>query len=158
MNVPEQLKVRVIAPDETDLSGFIVELTVSTGRRNPYHIRFPKTDHHGVATLSRDDFVGQFTDHWEAGLMDHYGNVDDASSIVTVALYEPSRAIANPKGSLSWPLMRHERTKWSSREEEYRYRVSTRNVDFVARPLTVDLQTTSEITLQVRRKDDSTNQ
>jgi hypothetical protein len=58
MKIPEEAKVRVVCDVEQDLSGVIVELTVSTGKKNPYSIYFPKTDRSGVAILTRDDFIG----------------------------------------------------------------------------------------------------
>ena len=144
--------MRVECDNETDLSGFIVELTVTAGRKNPYRIYFPKTDCSGVATLTRDDFVGQFKDHWEAGLMDHTGTPETADSLVRVGLYDPQWSISNPDAALAWPLLTHERTKWSSREEQYRYRTSSRNAEFVAPPIDVDLEKTNDIVLPVERR------
>ena len=152
MRIPEQLHVQVSCDDEDDLSGLIVQLIVSTGQKNPYRIYFPKTDRSGAATLTRDDFVGQFKDHWEAGLMDHAGTPETAQPIVRVGLYDPLPAINNPKGSLAWPLMKHERAKWPSREAEYAYRTSTRNTDFIASPIEVNVEETAHIQLSVTRK------
>jgi hypothetical protein len=152
MNIPERVTVRVASTGETDLSGLIVELTVTSGQKNPYRIYFPKTDSSGLATLRREDFIGQFTDHWEAGLMDHNGTPESAESTVRVALYEPSWSLANRDAALAWPLLKHERTKWSSRDEQYRYRTSSRNLEFLASPITVDLETTNDIVLPVQPK------
>jgi hypothetical protein len=152
MNVPEQITLRVVSDEESDLSDVIVDLTVSTGRKNPYHIYFPKTDRSGVATLTREDFIGQFQDHWESALMDHSGTPESAESVVRVALYDPSWSSENPDLALAWPLLKHERSKWSSREEEYQSRISSRNGEFVATPITVDLHETHEIVLPVTRK------
>ncbi|HEX7190120.1 MAG TPA: hypothetical protein VF381_00985 [Thermoanaerobaculia bacterium] len=146
------MTVRVAHTDETDLSGLIVELTVTTGRKNPYHIDFPKTDASGLAILTRADFIGQFTDHWESGLMDHSGTPESADSTVRVALYDPSWSLANRDAALAWPLLTHERTKWSSRDEQYRYRTSSRNLEFLASPITVDLARTNDVVLPVERK------
>jgi hypothetical protein len=151
MKVPEQIQIRIDCKSEPDLSGFIVELTVKAGRKNPYRIYFPLTDYRGVARLKRDDFLGQFTDHWEGGLMDHDGSLDTADPIVQVALYDPQWSIENGAAALAWPLLKHERTKWASREEEYRHRTSTRNMEFVASRIDVDLQKTCDIVLPVRR-------
>lgn len=152
MKLPERLTVRIECEGESDLSGIIVEMTVTTGRKNPYRIHFPKTDRFGWATLTRDDFIGQFTDHWEAGLMDHSGTLEDAHSAVQVGLYDPSWSVQNPKGALAWPLLKHERSKWFSRDEQYRYRTSTRNPEYVISPIVVDLEKTSDIVLPVQRK------
>jgi hypothetical protein len=152
MNIPEHITARVANSDETDLSGLIVELMVTTGRKNPYRIYFPKSDVSGLATLTRDDFIGQFTDHWEAGLMDHTGTPESADSTVRVALYDPSWSLENRDAALAWPLLKHERTKWSSREEQYRYRTSSRNPEFLVSPIMVDLGETNDIVLPVQRK------
>lgn len=152
MRIPERLMLQVVCEDATDLSGLIVELKVTTGRKNPYRIYFPKTDRSGKATLTREDFVGQFTDQWESGLMDHSGTAESANSVVEVTLYDPSWSIQNPDLALAWPLLPHERTKWSSRDEQYRYRTSTSNTQFVASPIAVDIGQASEIVFPVRRK------
>lgn len=152
MKIPELITVHVESPGESDLSGIIVELMVTTGRKNPYRIYFPKTDGSGVATLTRDDFVGQFTDHWEAGLMDYSGNPESADSTVRVALYDPSWSLENRDAALAWPLLKHERTKCSSRDEQYRYRTSSRNKEFLVSPIMVDLESTSDIVLPVHRR------
>jgi hypothetical protein len=152
MNVPECTTVHVISPGESDMSGIIVELIVSTGHKNSYRIYFLKTDTSGVATLARGDFVGQFTDQWEAGLMDHSGTPEDAQSIVRVGLYDPSWSLENRDEAMAWPLLTHQRTKWSSREEQYRYRTSSRNCEFLVSPMMVDLESTADIVLPLKRK------
>jgi hypothetical protein len=152
MKIPELLKVRVVCDNESDLGDLIVEMIVTTGKKNPYRLRFAKTDRSGMSTLTRDDFIGQFTDHWEAGLMDHSGTPEDAQPTVQVGLYDPSWSLENPDVALAWPLLSHERMKWSSRDEEYRYRMSSRNLEFVASPVMVDLEKTSDIVLPVERK------
>ena len=152
MKVPERIRVRIDCDGDTDLSGLIVALTVKAGHKNPYRICFPKTDRSGIASLTRDDFVGQFKDHWEGGLMDHNGTPDSADSTVRVDLYDPRWSIDNREAALAWPLLPHERTKWSSREEEYRYRTSTRNTEFAVSPIDVDLEKTSDIVLPAKRQ------
>jgi hypothetical protein len=152
MKVPENIRVRVDCDGDTDLSGLIVALTVKAGHKNPYRIYFPKTDRSGIASLTRDDFVGQFKDHWEGGLMDHNGTLHSADPIVRVNLYDPQWSIDNREAALAWPLLPHERTKWSSREEEYRYRTSARNAEFVVSPIDVDLETTPDIVLPAKRQ------
>jgi hypothetical protein len=84
--------------------------------------------------------------------MDHSGTPESADSVVQVALYDPSWSIQNPKLALAWPLLTHERTKWSSRDEQYRYRVSTRNSELIVSPITVDLEKTNEIVIPVTLK------
>lgn len=152
MKVPQQIRVRVSCDGEADLSGLIVELTVWAGKKNPYRIYFPKTDLSGVTILARGDLVGQFEDHWEAGLMDHAGTPETADSLVRIGLYDPTWSIDNADAALAWPLLRYERTKWSSREEQYRYRTSTRNAEFVVSPVEIDLDKTTDIVLPVMRR------
>lgn len=110
MNVPNRITVHVTSDEEADLSGIIVEMSVTTGQKSPYRIYFPKTDTTGAATLTRNDFVGQFKDHWESGLMDHAGTTESADPRVRVSLYDPSWSIANRQLALAWPLMKHERS------------------------------------------------
>lgn len=152
MRVPENVRVRVVCGDATDLSGLIVGLTVRAGRKNPYLIYFPKTDSAGVASLTRNDIVGQFHDHWEASLMDHDGTLETADPLVGVSLHDPLWLRENREAALAWPLLPHERTKWRSRQEQYRYRTSARNSRFVATPLEVDLEGSSDIVLPVERR------
>jgi hypothetical protein len=152
MNVPERMTVQIVSTGESDLNGIIVELTVTTGQKNPYRIYFPKTDASGVAALTRDEFIGQFTDHWEAGLMDHSGTPESADATVRVSLYDPSWSLENRDAALAWPLLKYERTKWSSRDEQYRYRTSSRNPEFHVSPIMVDLERSRDIVLPVRRK------
>src|SRR5574340_929229 len=101
MNLPEQLVLRVEAAGNNDLSGIIVQMKVRAGRKNPYFIYFPKTDLDGVARLSREDFVGQFKDHWEIGLMDYNGTPESADPAVEVSLFNPSWLIKNRKLALA---------------------------------------------------------
>ncbi len=156
MNVPERITVRLKCDSKCDLSNIIVQLTVTTGKKNPYHILFPKTDESGLATLTRDEFIGQFTDHWEAGLMDHGGTPETAHSLVRIELYNPSWALKHRSSSLAWPLLKHQRTRWASRDEEYRYRTSSRNLEFAALPITVDLHEAHNIVLPVTPRPDTT--
>jgi hypothetical protein len=55
MKIPEYITVQVVCEGEADLGGIIIELEVTTGRKNPYRIYFPKTDQSGRAALMRDD-------------------------------------------------------------------------------------------------------
>jgi len=84
--------------------------------------------------------------------MDNDGAPETADSVVRVGLYDPRWSMENVDTSLAWPLLKHERTKWSSREEQYYYRTSTRNGEFVVTPIEVDLEKTHEIILPVKRR------
>lgn len=50
---------------------------------------------------------------------------------------------------MAWPLLAHERTKWSSRSEEYGYRVSCRNLLYVGDSVDVDLHQTALVEVEV---------
>jgi hypothetical protein len=149
MRVPEFISTRVRSKDGTPVEGLIVTLRVSAGTKNPYLIHFPKTDQSGEARLTREDFVGQFTDHWESGLMDYNGTVEQAGPVVQASLFDPTWSLENPALAFAWPLLAHERTKWSSRREEYEYRVSCRNLHYVGPVVDADLHSTSRIDLEV---------
>lgn len=94
MKVPELVTVQLVAGDSLDLGNVIVSVTITTGRRNPRRVYFPKTDATGRAQLHREDLVGQFADATESDLMGSWGSLDDASSEVQVQLYDPAPALA----------------------------------------------------------------
>src|SRR5437773_1103823 len=144
MKLPERISLRISCRGATDLSGLIAELIVSSGKKNPYRIYSPKTDYFANATLIRNDFIGQFQDHWESGLTDRAGDIESAEAVVRVDLYDPRWSIQNRDRALAWPLLPYEQTKWASREEQYRYRTSSRNLEFIASPINVDLEKTTE--------------
>jgi hypothetical protein len=148
MNVPDQITLQLVSGAGQDLGKIIVQMIVSTGQRNPRHIQFPKTDPAGRALLTREDFVGQFDDATVADLMGSWGTIRQALPVVEVSLYDPLPARAAKKSD--WPLGVHEKTKWQSRAAEYAYRTSCRNPDFIAEPLKVDLEKTSEVQLPVQ--------
>ncbi len=152
MQVPELLRVRLQADTSVNLGGVIVQLRASTGVKNPYFILFPKTDAKGETALSGSDFVGQFKDHWQSGLMDYQGGPEDAASLVQVSLFDPRPLRRDRKQAMAWPLLRHELTQWSTRKAAYAYTTSCRNDEFEADPLEVDLHTTTDIVLPVRPK------
>ncbi len=150
MNVPELITLQLVDPTSNNLGGIIVGLTVSTGQRNPRRVYFPKTGSNGSSVLHRDDFLGQFSDSTDADIMGSWGGIEDASSMVQVALYDPAPARESLAAALAWPLLPHEQEKWGSREAEYAYRISCRNEEFTADPLVADLHTTTHIELHVR--------
>lgn len=149
LKVPDIITLQLRSVEPMDLSGVIVALTVSTGQRNPRCVYFPKTDEAGRSTLDRQDFVGQFADATEEDLMGSWGAIDDAFAEVGVSLYDPAPALADPEGSMAWPLSPHEQTKWPSRAAEYAYRSTCRNLLFAATEIVVDLAATSHVELWV---------
>jgi len=149
MQVPDNITVRIISDEIEDLSGLIVEITIFTGKRNPRRLHFPKTEHDGCTTMTRGDLVGQFEDETQFDLMGSWGNLEDALPVVEISLHDTSNAVA--AGKCLWPLGKHEKTKWSSPEAEYAYRISSRNQEFRATPVKADLRDISVILLAVTR-------
>ena len=152
MNIPERVNVQVCLKSGEPVADLIVQMTVRAGDKNPYHIEFPKTDRSGTASLRREEFIGQFRDHWDAGLMDHNGTPESAHPEVEVCLYDPTPLILDPQLSHAWPLLTYERTRWSSRLQRYDYRVSSRNRAFSLEPVRVNIEDTPHISLVVEPK------
>ena len=130
MTLPPIITLKVDSPEGGDLSGLIFSMRVSSGTKNLYCIYFPKTSADGTARLTAEDFRGQFTDHWEMGLMDYNGTVETAGDLVGIELFDP-RPMAKGREDLShWPLFKHERTVWKSRHDMVDYFLSCRNQEF----------------------------
>jgi len=153
MNGPAEIKVVVDdGASGAPVKDAIVELTVRAGRKNPCHICFPKTDGAGSARITRDDFIGRFEDHWEAGLMDYDGSVVSASPVVLVTLFDDVRMRADERLVLAWPLLKHEAKKWKSRREAFDYFASCSNAQLRAASRSVDLHASSTIHFPVATK------
>jgi hypothetical protein len=152
MKFPEKVTVQLVSDSPDNLGGVIVILKVKSGTKNPYYIQFPKTNLQGAAELTQDDFVGQFMDHHEEGLMDYNGTIEIAEPIVEVSLFDPTWSINNKKLALAWPLFKYEATKWKTREEEYNNRITCSNREFSANPLGIDIENTDPIELKVVRR------
>lgn len=149
MKVPAEMTVQLVSQQDDDLGDLIVEMLVSTGQRNPRRIHFPKTDALGRSMVTREDFLGQFSDATEEDLMGSWGSIRDALPAVEVRLHDTKSAIK--AGGRTWPLGRHERTKWPSAAVEYTYRTSSRNHEFTAAPVVVNLGSETPIVLRVAR-------
>jgi hypothetical protein len=149
MDIPEIIFAELLCKSCNDLRDIIIKLKVNAGRKNPYTIYFPKTDSCGKASISRDDFIGQFKDHWEMGLMDYDGAPETANPIVEVSLFDPTWQIENKNMAMAWPLLKHEKLKWLSRQQHYEYMTSCRNLRFYCRSMDVDLCKTDRIKLEV---------
>jgi hypothetical protein len=152
MRLPATISVRLHSEDANSLHDLIVQMKVVAGTKNPRFILFPKTDDAGFAQLSAEDFQGQFDDHLESGLMDYNGDVSGASPIVELSLFDVAWSRENRDLALAWPLLRHERSKWQSRAQEYEYRISCRNADFIAAPVSANLSESSHLSLVVRTR------
>lgn len=81
--------------------------------------------------------------------MDHAGSAETADPIVRIGVYDPSWSSGTEMRRLRGRLLSRQRTKWASREEQYRYGTSSRNLEFMAKPTTADLEKAEEIILPV---------
>jgi hypothetical protein len=152
MNLPPQIDLQVKGTPHISLEDIIVEMTVISGTKNPFHILFPKTADDGSCSISAHDFVGQFTDHYAMGLMDYNGSIASAAQVVAIRLFDPAQLSASIEQVKAWPLLPHESTKWKSREEVIRYLLSCRNLLFAAQPSTVEIAQGATITFNVARR------
>jgi hypothetical protein len=149
MNVPPVVSLRVSCKAAVDLSGLIMGMTISTGRKNPYHVYFPKTDELGRSKLSEESFRGQFKDHWAEGLMDYSGNLESASQRVVFHLFNPSLMRKSLALIEKWPLLPYEGSVWRSRQEVIAYYLSCRNEQFDFAETPVELAHNGEVGLEV---------
>jgi hypothetical protein len=150
MIVPEKIVGHVRCEDGGDPSGVVLQLTIRSGHRNPYQILMPKTQRSGRTELSRDEFVGQFKDHWEYALMDHNGTPESADPVATVSLFDRSEFVASRELLLAWPLLTHERKRWQSREQWFEYYASCRNHEVEGPVANADLEISPEFVYVVR--------
>jgi hypothetical protein len=139
MILPSRIVLRATIGNCIPVAGLIFKMTLSTGRKNPYDILFPKTDVLGVSGIEAEDARGQFTDHWQAGLMDHSGTIEEASQHVQVTLFDVAALRGRTAQALAWPLLRHESTAWTSRREKVDYLLSCRNERFTFTPRMMEL-------------------
>jgi len=149
MNIPEVIELKTESEGDKPLSDVIVEMKVSAGRKNPYYIYFPKSDAAGSASLTKEEFIGQFKDFWEMGVMDYDGTPESADPIVVISLFDSSWLVENRKLALAWPLLNYERQKWDSRQEQYDYMVNNRNSEYSYLSLSVDVHKTQQIVFLV---------
>lgn len=149
MNLPEDIVLAIATNGNKDLFGVTVQMTVKAGRKNPYVIYFPKTDSDGVARLSKQEFVGQFKDHWKIGAMDYDGTPENADPEVEISLFDRSWLIENRELALVWPLLDHEKKHWASREQQYEYMVNNKNSHFSCETILVNLEKTQKIMLRL---------
>jgi hypothetical protein len=130
MTLPPIITLKIDCPEGGDLSGLIFEMRVTAGTKNLFYICFPKTSAHGTTSITAEDFRGQFADHYEMGLMDYNGSVESAGDLVGIKLFDPRPMTKHRVELSSWPLLKHERTVWRSRQERIEYFLSCRNRDF----------------------------
>ena len=152
MEAPDRISVQVIDNSGNGVEGIIIELKVVSGRKNPYTILSPKTDKNGTAQITKSDFIGQFEDHWEMGLMDYNGNIETANNEIEAYLYNPEWTIENKDSCLAWPLLKNEIPLWESREAKYEYLISCANKKYKSKLQIVNINESSDITVKVRKK------
>jgi hypothetical protein len=152
MELFENIYLQIECKKETDLKGLIVQLKVRSGNKNPYYIFFPKSDGKGKSQLSRNDFIGQFEDHFEMGLMDYNGSIQTANPSIEVSLFDPTWMLNNKKLYMAWPLLKNEKPNWNSREEKYNYMVSCTNLEFKMKPFIIDIEKSTTIFIDVKQR------
>jgi hypothetical protein len=150
MILPPRIVLRVSAAGGVAVRDLIFQMTLTTGRRNPYVILFPKSDERGISDLCANDIRGQFTDHWEAGLMDHSGTIEQAFQQVQVSLFDVASFRSSVKLQLAWPLLKHEATVWNSRQQHVDYLLSCKNEEFVFPQCTKEIPSDPDATLELR--------
>lgn len=151
MELPGTIHIQVADESGNGIEGIIIQLQVVAGTKNPYEILSSKTDMDGKTQITKDDFIGQFEDHWEMGLMDYNGDIETASNKVSVRLYNPEWARENKASCMAWPLLKNEIPRWNSREEQYQYLVSCNNSEYKANQQIVDISKDNHIIVKVRR-------
>lgn len=152
MELPDKITFNVFDKSKQAIEGIIIEVKVYSGTKNPYIILSPKTDSSGKAEIEKTNFIGQYEDHWEMGLMDYNGTIQDAKTKVEVYLFNPDWPIKNKDACLAWPLLKNEKPLWDSREEKYNYLISCVNQKYKAKKQTVSFNEDSNIEITVAKK------
>jgi len=152
MELPEIISFNVVDKSKQPIEGIIVEIKVYSGTKNPYIILSPKTDISGKAEITKTNFIGQFEDHWEMGLMDYNGTIQEAKSKADVYLFNPEWTINNKESCLAWPLLKNEQPLWSTREEQYNYLTSCKNQKYKANKQKVNFSEANNVVVTVSKK------
>jgi len=154
VQLPVSVELLIICDQSVGIENLIVGMEVTAGRKNPFRIYFPKSDSLGKARLTDADFRGQFTDHYESGLMDYDGSIESAHDRIRLHLFDPEMMRGSMDTVQAWPLLRHERAKWKSRQEVIDYFLSCRNNLFKAKQQYVSI-TQSPLKFEVEWVNDS---
>ena len=149
MILPQRIALQATRGDGVPALGLIFQMNLTTGQKNPYHILFPKTDVAGATELAAEDVRGQFSDHWQAGLMDYSGTIEEASQQVQMQLFDVAGLRDRVNLALAWPLLRHESRIWTSRQEKVDYLLSCRNNEFLFPPSTIEIPQRGGMALQL---------
>ena len=149
MKIPNiiYISAHCLDKDKINLSGIIFQMKITSGTKNPYFIIFPKTNSSGQTSIEKSDLLGQFLDHWEIGLMDYNGSIEQADSVVEFSMVS-HRFPSNLK---DWPLLKHESTKWSSRKEMIDFYANSQNNNFkLVGGNIFDLTKNNEINIEIK--------
>jgi hypothetical protein len=145
MKLPDEITVSAKCSDGTPVGRVILTLKVRSGTKNPYFIDFPMTDDLGFASISSADFRGQYEDHWEQGLMDYNGRIEDASPLVDVALFDTIRLRSNRRLAAAWPLLKNEIGRWTDRDQKIDNYLSSENERYTLQPFIHNLEASDHI-------------
>jgi hypothetical protein len=149
MKLPDKITVAAKRSDGTPVCRVIVTLEVRSGTKNPYFIDFPMTDDAGFASISSADFRGQYEDHWEQGVMDYNGRIEDASSLIVVSLFDTRHLRANRRLAAAWPLLKNEIGKWTDRNQKVDYYLGSENERWALQPFSHDLDASDHIEISL---------
>jgi len=150
MTLSPQIELRARCADADDLSGIIFRMQITAGSKNPHSIFFPKTDAGGHTRLAAKEIEMQFTDHWDMGLMDYNGSLQEANDLVTIHLWDPRSFRQHIDDVLAWPLLSYEKTRWKSRREWFDYMGSCRNDEFTFGGVSIRLPETMLLYVSLR--------
>jgi len=150
MNLPESIGIEVKDKSGRPIEGIIIEIRIESGTKNSYKILSPKTGLDGKTQITRSDFIGQFEDHWEMGLMDYNGTIESANQNVEAYLYDPGWAIENKGLCLAWPLLKNEVPLWGSRTEKYEYLISCVNSKYKTKQQKINISIVNNINLKIK--------
>lgn len=82
-------------------------------------------------------------------LMDFDGTLESADPNVEILLMSTTWLKENRDLALAWPLFKHEKKHWDTRQSKYEYTISNRNSEFTCAPLKVDLHKMNRISLNI---------
>lgn len=152
MELPDKISFNVVDKTKQPIEDIIVEIKVYSGTKNPYIILSPKTDLSGKTEITKDNFIGQYEDHWEMGLMDYNGTIQEAKPKADVYLFNPEWSINNKDSCLAWPLLKNEQPLWNSREEQYNYLISCSNPKYKTNKQKINFSEASNVVVTVSKK------
>jgi len=104
----------------------------------------------GHTRLAAKEIEMQFTDHWDMGLMDYNGSLQEANDLVTIHLWDLRSFRQHIDDVLAWPLLSYEKTRWKSRREWFDYMGSCRNDEFTFGGVSIRLPETMLLYVSLR--------